>query len=182
MSTEKNSPSIVKLKTLELEISMLIKTYKQIQNTYNNNIRHKNYDAAKNNMEQLNTISNKLDSKMKQAQVMIDDIVKKGEEYQEISREKDADIMSMAKNLNSWAEKLNKIKHKTDAIEGDIESTRIESRSNRFQFYFISIATFIVGLVTAYSMMSEETNIIENIIAMAIVTIGIYLLIKKYFI
>ena len=181
MSSEKNSPSIIKLKTLELEINMLIKTYKQIQGTYNNNMIHSKYDAAKKNMEELNTISGKLDDKMKEAQNMINKIVPKGENYQKKSKEKDIEIMNLADKLNTMSEKLDKLKQKNNTIQGDMETTDSDSRANRFQFYFISIATVIVGAITAYSMMTEETNIIENIIAMAILTIGIYFLVKKYF-
>ena len=132
-------------------------------------------------MEELNTISGKLDDKMKEAQNMINKIVPKGENYQKKSKEKDIEIMNLADKLNTMSEKLDKLKQKNNTIQGDMETTDSDSRANRFQFYFISIATVIVGAITAYSMMTEETNIIENIIAMAILTIGIYFLVKKYF-
>lgn len=174
-------PTIMNLKTIEKQITSLIKGYEKGHLTYLRNIKNKNYTEAKNNLDELNQINNLLITFVTTAQSTLKQAVNEGS----LMQKEVSEAMPKLKNTFKQARRQNviidRLNNQLMNIDGEYDSSSLERNSNIVQYNVLFIGAIIVILITIKTYISQESNLIENIILAVIIIIIIYYIYKKIF-
>lgn len=181
-----NFPTIVKLKTTEAEIKLKLADYKKAHKDYVNNLRQGETKDAEDNLDKMNKLSDSLSSLYNNLKLVTNTVYPKGIQNQEIVSAGSADLTQIDSQLGEYYVKIDKVQSELQDIKGRRQSTSLETKSARMQYYIFTILA--IWWVTAFILLyyfrnSSLSGLIEiMILTIAILAIGyfIYVKIKNY--
>jgi len=174
-------PDILKLGLMESAINFFINDYKQVQKQYIQNVKAGFSKKAKANLKTMDALNNILLTDLGKAQDVMGEIYPKGIDNQHQIQKENPKLRRMASELNEDKAYLNSIQQQGDDIEGEYQTTKLESRSLYVKYIIMIILMIIVAALTFRAFMVPNSNAIESIILVAALALIIYFIYEKLF-
>lgn len=178
--TESNHyPNILKLKTIEFEINMLMKAYETGHKTYLQNVLSKNYlDAAK-NLEELTAVNNMIETNVANGQELLAKIIKEGSINQPQVSFHSPRLQNISHKVKQQQINVNQLQKELDNIDGELDTTEISQQSNYLQYIILVIVGVVISGLTIKTIITKDDSLLDNAILAIIIGLIIYFIIKK---
>lgn len=173
-------PSILKLKTIEFEINMLLKAYKTAHATYLQNIVSKNYIDAAKNLAELTTINNMIETNVENGQELLAKIIPEGSFDQELVSVQDPRLKKIARQVKRQQKDVKCLQNELTNIDGELNTTEISQQSNYLQFIILVIVGIVISGLTIKTIITKDESSLDTAILAIIIGIIIYFVIKKF--
>lgn len=180
MSTEDaHYPTIMKLKTVEFEMNLLLNAYDTVHKTYLQNVIDKDYRTAAKNLAELQQINTALQTGSSEGIALLDKAITEGDIDQDIvviQKQRLDQIIRQAQSQRAITKRLQKELLNT---EGELESTKLSQESNSLQYTIMVIVGIIVAGLTVKTITSNDISMLDNAILAIAIGVIVYFLIKK---
>ena len=173
-------PSILKLKTIEFEINMLIKAYKSGHSTYIQNIVSKQYTDAAKNLAELTTINNLIETKVSNGQTLLAKIIKEGSFDQQLVTIQNPRLKKIANQVKCQQRDVKNLQDELNTIDGELSTTETSQQSNYLQFIILVLVGIAVAGLTIKTILTKDDSLLDTAILAIIIGIIIYFLINKF--
>lgn len=173
-------PNILKLKTLEFEIELLMKAYKTGEATYQQYILTKNYTDATNKLAELSVINSRIETNIAAGEEILDEMEKDGslQKIQSISFET-PNFKNITTQVNTQQNKVKTLQQNISNIDGDLNNTVLNQNSNYLQYIILVIVGIIVAGLTIKTIITKQDAPLDSAILVIIIGVIIYFILKK---
>lgn len=178
MSTELSN--MVKLKQTELEIAIMMRMYENTLHTYNKQIRTGEKTGAAESMKIMDKINTALATLTAQGSELLEDVIVEGAIDQDIVSEKRQFLLESNASLQLQIRALAQMEKGISDINGELESSDMAQKTNRFQYVFAVIIAFIMCILLGIAMTTQDSNGIEKAVAIGAIGTGLYMLVKRF--
>jgi len=170
---------VILVKTIELEIQLVINTYESWYDIYVDNVKSENYDEAKKILVKLNNICSMLEKLTMKGKILVaninsNDLYHDKSTTLNINRliKRSIKIIQQQSILNSEASDLN-------TMDGMLDNTEQKQNTTYIQFVIIIIVGIIVMGLTAKSIVYRDDTNIDIAILVIVSGLAIYFLITN---
>ena len=174
-------PKILELKEIESGINLFLNNYKTFQKDYVQSVKSGDTDKAAQDLAALDVINNVLMSGLDMAKSTMDEVYPLGIENQRKIQKNNPKLRRMARHLNREGDMINNIIKKNSDLDGELENTKLDSKSLYVKYILMTILLIIVAGLTVRSYIVPNSNSIETIILVAAIVLCIYFIFKKVF-
>ena len=174
-------PKILELKEIESGINLFLNNYKTFQKDYVQSVKSGDTDKAAQDLASLDVINNVLMSGLDMAKSTMDEVYPLGIENQRKIQKNNPKLRRMARHLNREGDMINNIIKKNSDLDGELENTKLDSKSLYVKYILMTILLIIVAGLTVRSYIIPNSNSIETIILAAAIVLCIYFIFKKVF-
>ena len=174
-------PKILELKEIESGINLFLNNYKTFQKDYVQSVKSGDTDKAAQDLASLDVINNVLMSGLDMAKSTMDEVYPLGIENQRKIQKNNPKLRRMARHLNREGDMINNIIKKNSDLDGELENTKLDSKSLYVKYILMTILLIIVAGLTVRSYIVPNSNSIETIILVAAIVLCIYFIFKKVF-
>jgi hypothetical protein len=115
------------------------------------------------------------------AKSTMDEVYPLGIENQRKIQKNNPKLRRMARHLNREGDMINNIIKKNSDLDGELENTKLDSKSLYVKYILMTILLIIVAGLTVRSYIIPNSNSIETIILAAAIVLCIYFIFKKVF-
>lgn len=173
-------PNILKLKTLEFEIELLMTAYKNGQATYQQYILTKNYTDAANKLAELSVINSRIETNVTNGEEILNKMEKDGSlsKIQSITF-KTPNFKNITNQVNMQQHNVKNLQKDISDIEGDLNNTVINQNSNYLQYITLVIVGIIVTGLTIKTIITKEDASLDSAILVIIIGVIMYFILKK---
>jgi hypothetical protein len=173
------SPTILKLKTLEFEIELLIRSYETSHQTYLHNIISKNYKEASETLMELDQTNTKLITLVNRGKILLNKAIKEGSINQTVASMKKPQLDRIIKQANAQQKIIHRREQELTDVDGELESSSYHQTSSYLQFViFVIVGIIVIGL-TIKTMITPDESAVDNAILVIVVGFMVYFIIKK---
>lgn len=172
-------PTIMKLKTVEFGMNLLLNAYDIAHKTYIQNISDGDRVTAAKNLAELQQINESLLTEASKGKKLLDKAINEGGIDQKIIAIQKPKLEQIIRQANAQ-DIINKrhMKELMDA-EGNLEVTELSQKSNKLQYVILLVVGIIVAGLTVKTITSKNVSMLDNAILAIVVGLIIYALIKK---
>lgn len=172
-------PTIMKLKTIEFEMNLLLNAYDNGHKTYIQNIIDGDRVTAAKNLAELQQINESILTKASKGKELLDKAIHKGDINQKIIAIQKPKLEQIIRQANT--QDLITKKHMKELLdaEGNLEVTELSQKSNKLQYVILVIVGIIVAGLTVKTITSENVSMLDNAILAIVMGLIVYALIKK---
>lgn len=174
-------PKILELGEIESGINLYLNQYKTKQKDYIQSVKSGDTKQAAKDLADLDVINNILMSGVGMAKSIMGEVYPLGIENQRMIQKQNPQLRQMARRLNKQRISLDKLIRENQDIEGEEQSSELESKSSYVKYIFMTILLIIVAALTVRSFIVPNSNSIETIILVAAIFTALYFLFKKVF-
>jgi hypothetical protein len=174
-------PKILELKEIESGIHLFLNNYKTFQKDYVQSVNSGDTDKAAHDLAALDVINNVLMSGVDMAKSTMDEVYPLGVKNQHTIQSNNPKLRKMARQLNRESDMLNNMIRKNSDLDGELENTKLNSKSSYIKYIIMTILLIIVAGLTIRSYIVPNSNSIETIILVAAIALCIYFIFKKVF-
>ena len=172
--TNKDIPSIVKIKSLEKEVDLLLSEYQDTNNNYISNLTNGFKDKASTDAKILEELNRQITNLLSTITNEIKAVYPKGIQKQQLVHLNNKTIKKLTSKLKDDEIKLEKMIQKTNDLDGKYGSSTINLNSNKYHYMFY-FGIFVINVIIIYKVfLSTDTNIAETIILILIVLLFFY--------
>lgn len=172
-------PTIMKLKTIEFEMNLLLNSYDNVHKTYTQNIIDGDRVTAAKNLAELQQINESLLTGVSEGKKLLDKAIHKGDIDQKIIAIQKPKLDQIVRQANSQQVITKRhMKELLDA-EANLESTNLSQQSNWLQYVILAIVGVIVAGLTVKTITSQDVSMLDNAILAIVIGLIVYALIKK---
>jgi len=172
-------PTIMKLKTIEFEMNLLLNAYDIGHKTYTQNVIDGDRVTAAKNLAELQQINEALLKGASKGKKLLDKAIHKGDINQKIIAIQKPKINQIIRQANAQEVITKRHMKKLLDAEGDLEVTELSQKSNKLQYVILAIVGIIVAGLTVKTIISQDVSMLDNAILAIVVGLIIYALIKK---
>lgn len=173
------SPTILKLKTLEFEIELLIRSYETSHKTYLHNIISKNYKEASETLMELDQTNTKLITLVNRGKLLLKKAIKEGSINQNTVTMQKPDLDRIIKQANAQKKIIHRLEQELTDVDGELESSAYHQSSSYLQFAAMVIVGIIVMGLTIKTMITPDETAADNAILVIVVGLIVYFILKK---
>lgn len=178
--TESNYyPDMLKLKTIEFEINMLMKAYQTGHETYIQNVISKNYSDAAKNLAELTAVNDMIETNVANGQELLDKIIKEGSINQEPISDETPRLRHVSHKVKQQQKVVKQLQKELDNIDGELDTTEINQQSNYLQYIILVIVGVVISGLTVKTIITKDDSLLDNAILAIIIGVIIYFIIKK---
>lgn len=178
--TETNHyPNILKLKTIEFEINMLMKAYQTGHATYIQNVLSKNYLDASKNLAELTAVNNMIETNVANGQELLAKIIKEGSINQQLVSLQNPHLQNISNKVKQQQKNVKCLQKELDNIDGELDTTGISQQSNYLQYIILVIVGVVISGLTIKTIITKDDSLLDNAILAIIIGLIIYFIIKK---
>lgn len=174
-------PKILELGEIESAINLYLNDYKTKQKDYIQSVKSGDTIKAAKDLADLEVINNILLSGVGMAESTMEEVYPLGIENQRMIQKQNPQLRQMARRLNKQRISLDKVIRENQDIEGEEQSSELESKSSYVKYIFMTILLIIVASLTVRSFIVPNSNSIDTIILIAAIFTALYFLFKKVF-
>lgn len=172
-------PTIMKLKTVEFEMNLLLNAYDIAHKTYIQNITDGDHVTAAKNLAELQQINESLLTQASKGKKLLDKAINEGDINQKIITIQKPKLEQIIRQANAQdAITKRHMKELVDA-KGNLDVTKLSQESNKLQYVILAIVGIIVAGLTVKTITSQNISMLDNAILAIIVGLIVYTLIKK---
>lgn len=172
-------PTIMKLKTVESEIELLLNGYDTVHKTYNQNMIDRDYVTSAKNLAELQQISNALLTAAKKGRELLNRAVTEGEINQQIVAAQKPRLDRIIRQAESQRAIAARKQAELLDAEAELEVTSLSQKSNWLQYVITLIVGLIVAGLTVKTITSQDVSALDNAILAIVFGLLVYILIKK---
>ena len=173
-------PTLMKLKTVDKEISMLTKAYESVHETSVMNMTRRHFVAAFENMEEMKQINDMLLAAVAQGKELLEKAVPEGGIDQRIVALEKPRLDNIVSAALERKREIEQLEQEMINVNGDLKNTELDQKSNWFHFIVLVVLGVIVLGLTAKTMIDDKVSNIDNAILAIVIGLLVYYLIKKY--
>ena len=178
-SQDAHYPTIMKLKTIEFEMDLLVRAYDTVHKTYTQNIIDGDRVTAAKNLAELQQINEALITIASKGKVLLDKAMNEGDINQKIIAVQKPKLDKIIRQANAQqAIAKRNLKELHDA-EANLEATNLSQKSNWLQYMIMVIVGMIVAGLTVKTITSQDVSMLDNAILAIVIGLIVYALIKK---
>lgn len=170
---------VILVKTLELEIQLVINTYESWYAIYLDNVKNENYDEAKKNLVKLNNISSMLEKLTMKGKVLVANINSNDLYHDKTTTLNINSLIERALIIIQEQSKLNDESNNINTIHGMLDNIEQKQNTSYIQFVIIIIVGIIVIGLTAKSIVYQDETNIDIAILVIVSGLAIYFLITN---
>lgn len=174
-------PKILELGEIESGINLYLNNYKTMQKDYIQSVKSGDTEKAAKDLFALDVINNILMSGVGMAKTTMGEVYPLGMKNQHMIQRKNPQLRQMARRLNKERVALDKLIGENQDIDGEEQSSELESKSSYVKYIFMTILLIIVAALTVRSFIVPNSNSIETIILIAAIFTALYFIFKKVF-
>ena len=173
-------PTLMKLKTVDKEISMLTKAYESVHETSVMNMTRRHFVAAFENMEEMKQINDMLLAAVAQGKELLEKAIPEGGIDQRIVALEKPRLDNIVSAALERKREIEQLEQEMINVNGDLKNTELDQKSNWFHFIVLVVLGVIVLGLTAKTMIDDKVSNIDNAILAIVIGLLVYYLIKKY--
>jgi hypothetical protein len=173
-----NNP-ILSLTTLEVELRLVINTYKSWYTAYMDNIRRENYDEAKKNLVEVIRINDKVIVLATGGKNIIEQASKDSTAYDNSDVITLEELTRILHDHESKKIMLATDEFKLANIDGKLDISQQNYQTKYLQYVIIAIVGVVVAGLTAKTMITQDESNLEVAILVIIVGLIVYFLISN---
>lgn len=172
-------PTIMKLKTIEFEMNLLLNAYDIGHKTYMQNVIDGDRATAAKNLAELQQINEALLNGASEGKKLLDKAVHEGDIDQKIIAVQKPKLDQIVRQAN--AQQVITERHMRELLdaEANLEATDLSQKSNWLQYVILAIVGMIVAGLTVKTITSQDVSMLDNAILAIVVGLIVYALIKK---
>lgn len=172
-------PTIMKLKTIEFEMNLLLNAYDIGHKTYIQNVIDGDRVTAVKNLAELQQINQGLLTGASEGNKLLDKAIHEGDIDQNIIAIKKPKLDQIVRQANAQEAITKRHMKKMLDAEANLEATDLSQKSNKLQYVILAIVGIIVAGLTVKTITSQDVSMLDNAIFAIIVSLIVYALIKK---
>lgn len=162
----------INLKTLELELKLVMSTYDNWYDIYNDNIKRKNYDVSKKTLYELNRTNDMIMKLVENIKL----VLKNTNNYSGITLE---NLNQIADKYRSHKLTLESIEVESNNIDGKVDISQQTKNTQYIQYIIIIVVGGIVMALTAKTMLTKNDTALDIAVLVIITGISLYFLITN---
>lgn len=168
-------PDILKLKTIEYEINLLMKAYETGDTTYKQYIQSKNYSDAAKKLTELTAINDMIELNVSTREDLLTELMKDGS----IVEPSYPEIQTLATNLKTQHEEVDRLQKDIYNVDGDLDNTEKDQKSNYLQYITLLLVGIAVMGLTVKTIITKDDTLLDNAIMVIIIGLIIYFSLNK---
>lgn len=170
---------VMTLKTLELEIQLVMNTYGSWYAIYRDNIKKENYDEAKKTLFELNRTNDMIIKLVAKGKKILEQANKDGIVYDKSSVITLEKLNKLSKQFEAQQRILDKEQIEINNVDGKLDVSEKNQKSNYIQYIIIIIVGIIVMALTAKTMIMRDDSALDIAVLVIVVGLAVYFLITN---
>ena len=174
-----NYNPVMTLKTLDLELQLVMKTYDSWYDIYLDNIKKENYDEAKKTLFELNRTNEMVMKLVARGKSVLEKANKDGIVYDKTSVITFEKLNEISKQCEYRQVTLSRDEIDITNLDGKLDISQQNQKSNYIQYIIIIIVGVLVMALTAKTMITKDDSSLDIAILVIVVGLAVYFLITN---
>lgn len=178
-SQDAHYPTIMKLKTIEVEMNLLLNAYDTVHKTYTQNVIDGDRVTAAKNLAELQQINEAILAIASKGKGLLDRAMNEGEINQKIIAIQKPKLDQIIRKANAQQAITKNNLRELHYADANLEATNLSQKSNWLQYVVMAVVGLVVAVLTVKTITSQDVSMLDNAILAIVVGLIVYALIKK---